>query len=224
MKEKTQESQYQCCLDIRDKKGLTRFGLMSNQAWIDDPKRLVFLLSRYKFVAKMFAGLENVLEIGCADAFGTRIVSQEVKKITAVDFDPVFIKDAQSRNREDWNIDLKVHDILKGSVEDNFDAAYSLDVLEHIAEENEKTFMKNILNSLSKYGILIVGSPSIYSQAYASPPSKAGHVNCKNYQKLKALMLEYFNNVFVFSMNDEVVHTGFSPMANYYLALCCSKK
>ena len=27
-----------------------------------------------------------------------------------------------------------------------------------------------------------------------------------------------------FSMNDEVVHTGFYPMACYLLALCCEKK
>ena len=84
--------------------------------------------------------------------------------------------------------------------------------------------MKNIVNSLSENAPLIIGTPSIYSQTYASPPSKEGHVNCKNYQELKRLMSEYFNNVFIFSMNDEVVHTGFSPMANYYLALCCSKK
>ena len=224
MKEKTQEAQYQCCLDIRDEVGLTQFGLMSNQAWNEDPKRLVFLLSRYKFVAKMLAGLKNVLEIGCADAFGTRVVLQEVKKITAIDFDPVFIKDAQSRNRKEWHVDLKVHDILSGPVDGGFDAAYSLDVLEHILPKDEDVFMKNIVNSLSENAPLIIGTPSIYSQTYASPPSKEGHVNCKNYQELKRLMSEYFNNVFIFSMNDEVVHTGFSPMANYYLALCCSKK
>jgi hypothetical protein len=32
-------------------------------------------------------------------------------------------------------------------------------------------------------------------------------------------MTRYFQNVFVFSMNDEVVHTGFSPMAHYLFAM-----
>ena len=50
-----------------------------NYAWHTDPKPLTFLLARYKFVAKMFSGLARVLEVGCADAFATRIVRQEVE-------------------------------------------------------------------------------------------------------------------------------------------------
>ena len=57
--------------------------------------------------------------------------------------------------------------------------------------------------------MLIIGTPSLESQAYASPPSKAGHINCKSGDELKALLSSYFHNVFLFSMNDEVVHTGF---------------
>lgn len=34
----------------------------------------------------------------------------------------------------------------------------------------------------------------------------------------KNTMQRYFHNVFMFSMNDEVVHTGFHPMAHYLLA------
>ena len=45
-----------------------------------------------------------------------------------------------------------------------------------------------------------------------------------NAEDLKFLMLKYFNKVFIFSMNDEVVHTGFYPMSHYYFALCVSKK
>jgi hypothetical protein len=82
---KTREPQYQCCLDLRKAHGEIGLGLMSGQGWIEDPKRLVFVLSRYKFVAKMLAGQANVLEVGCADAFGTRIVMKEVCRVTALD-------------------------------------------------------------------------------------------------------------------------------------------
>ena len=224
MGETTREPQYQICLDLRDRKGLAQFGLMSNQVWHDDPKRLVFLLSRYKFVAKMLSGMERVLEVGCADAFGTRVVLQEVKHLTAVDFDEVFIRDAYSRMDERWKFDCRVHDMLEGPVEGRFDGAYSLDVLEHIPQEHEERFVSNIARSLTDHGVLIIGMPSIQSQAYASAPSKEGHVNCKDFPELKRLMSRFFHNVFVFSMNDEVVHTGFYPMAHYLVALCCSKK
>ncbi len=223
-KAKTKEPQYECCLEYRDKYGLQTLGLMSSHTWLEDPKRLVFLLSRYKFVAKMFSGLDRVLEIGCADAFGARIVKQEVASLTAIDFDPLFIEDARERMTGPHAFEVMVHDILSGPVPGEFDSAYSLDVIEHIPKEREKTFISNIVSSLKRSGVLIVGTPSLESQVYASPASREGHVNCKSHKELKQLLLEFFRNVFVFSMNDEVVHTGFSPMAHYLMALCCNPK
>ena len=220
----TKEKQYNECIEVMEQYGRQSFGIMSNQTWVDDPKRLVFMLSRYKFVSKMFAGTDTVLEIGCADAFGSRIVSQEVKSLTVSDFDPIFIGDANKRNCPPHTYTAILHDILDGPLDRKFDAIYSLDVLEHINQEDEATFMKNAINSLSDKGSMIIGMPSIQSQEYASAQSKKGHVNCKNAQELKILMQKYFENVFIFSMNDEVVHTGFYPMANYLLALCCYPK
>jgi len=65
---------------------------------------------------------------------------------------------------------------------------------------------------------------SLESQAYASPDSRAGHINCKTGSDLKRVMEVHFHNVFLFSMNDEVVHTGYAKMAHYLLALAIGKK
>jgi cyclopropane fatty-acyl-phospholipid synthase-like methyltransferase len=172
----------------------------------------------------MLSGKKRVLEVGWGDAFGTRIVLQEVGSVCAVDFDPVFVRDANERMEERWKFECKVHDMLSGPVPGAFDAAYSLDVIEHIQASDEDAFVSNIAASLAPQGILIVGSPSIHSQAYASPPSKEGHVNCKDAPQLKKLMEQHFHNVFIFSMNDEVVHTGFYPMAHYLFAVCSGRK
>lgn len=223
--EKTQETQYQEVLNLKKRQGLTSLGLMTNVIWHEDPRRLAFLLSRYKFVSKMLSGSKRVLEVGCGDAFGTRVVLQEVDSVCVVDFDPLFIKDIQDRMEPDWPFECRVHDMLKGPVEEaSFDAAYSLDVLEHIAQENEDKFLANIVASLSEHGVLIIGSPSIQSQAYASVYSKEGHINCKDHREFKTLLLKYFHNVFLFSMNDEIVHTGFYPMAHYLMALCSDRR
>ena len=220
-KRKTKESQYQELLDLESLVGRTQFGLMSNQVWHDDPKRLVFMLSRYKFVSRLLEGKSSALEIGCADAFGSRIVRQTVPNITAIDFDPVFIKDAKSRQRDDWPLDLRVHDILDGPVAGDFEAAYCVDVLEHIAPESEEIFIKNVVASIDPNGMAIFGMPSLESQKYASEQSKIGHVNCKSGDQLKDLMQKHFYNAIVFSMNDEVVHTGYYPMTHYLFAVCC---
>jgi 2-polyprenyl-3-methyl-5-hydroxy-6-metoxy-1,4-benzoquinol methylase len=215
---KTVEKQYQFLLE---QEGDVTMGLMSGQVWRDDPRRLVFLLARYKFVSKMLAGLKDVLEVGCADAFGSRIVKQEVGRLIATDFDPIFIEDAQKRFDPKWPVEYKVHDMLSGPVPGNFDATYCCDVFEHIHPSDEDRFLINLAGSIKPEGVAILGSPSLESQTHASPASKEGHVNCKTAQDLKLVLQKYFYNVFIFSMNDEVVHTGFSPMAHYLFALCC---
>ena len=222
--ERTKETQYQMQIALRDTKGLARLGLTTNQVWHDDPRRLLFILARYKFVAKMLTGKRKVLEVGCGDAFGTRIVLQEVGSVTAIDFDPVFVKDVNDRKEERWRFDCKVHDILSGPVDDRFEGAYSLDVIEHIPKEDERRFLSNIALSVDDNGVVIMGTPSIQSQVYASEPSKQGHINCKDHKEFRELMSKYFYNVFIFSMNDEIVHTGFYPMAHYLFAIGAGRK
>jgi 2-polyprenyl-3-methyl-5-hydroxy-6-metoxy-1,4-benzoquinol methylase len=224
MNKTTVEPQYQSLINLQSQRGLTTFGLMSNGVWHEDPRRVGFVLARYKFVAKMFSGLGRVLEVGCADAFGTRVVQQEVREVVAVDFDPVFVEDVNSRMDERWPMVCKVHDMISGPLPEAFDGAYSIDVLEHIQPADEEKFIGNIVQSLSDTGVCIIGSPSLESQAYASPASKEGHVNCKSAPEFKALMQRYFHNVFLFSMNDEVVHTGYHKLAHYLFALCAGVK
>ncbi len=220
----TREPQYERTLDIARNKGVASLGLMTNQVWQDDPRHLLFTLSRYKFVAKMLTGRAHVLEIGCADAFGTRLVQQEVQRLTATDFDQVFVDDVLRRMDPDWKFECRQHDLLAGPLPGAFDAAYALDVIEHIPVEREDLFVGNIVQSLTPQGALILGSPSLESQKHASPPSREGHVNCKSGKELRALLERFFHNVFLFSMNDEVLHTGFSPMAHYLIAIGCTRR
>jgi len=224
MMSKTRELQYQHIVEKAEAQGLSSFGLMTSQAWDDDPKRLTFTFSRYKFVAKMFSGKENVLEIGCADAFATRIVQQEVRALTGVDFDGVFVDDVNARMSEKWKFTCFQHDMLTGPVPGKYDGVYALDVLEHIEPKSEHIFLKNAVASLAPHGSMIIGIPSLESQVYASPISKAGHVNCKSMPDFKAIMQNYFHNVFMFSMNDEVLHTGYHKMAQYLFAVCCEPR
>lgn len=221
----SREPQYQFLVERGEQGDTSKFGLMSSQTWQDDPRRLAFLLSRYKFASKMLAGCRRVLEVGCADAFGTRIVRQVVPEVTAVDFDPVFIENARSIMDRRWPLEFAVHDMTAGPLaQAGFDGAYALDVIEHIPVEKEDAFVGNIKSSLTEHGVLLLGCPSLASQAHASKPSREGHVNCKDGEAMRALLGRHFHNVFVFSMNDEVVHTGFFPMAQYILGLACGPR
>ncbi len=221
---RTQDPVNQPGLEVSRRIGETRLGLLKTWEWHDDPRRLLFSLARYKFVAKMFAGRERVLELGCGDAFCAPIVKQTVKHLTVTDFDPVYIADAQSRMREPWVYDACVVDIRSEPLPGRFDGIYSLDVFEHIPQSEEDAAMRRILDALEPHGAVIIGMPSLESQQHASAPSKAGHINCKTEPQLRQFMDRHFHNVFLFGMNDEALHTGFGPMAHYRLALACGPR
>ena len=128
----TREPQYQRCLELQAEQGLTSLGLMTSQVWEDDPRRLTFLLARYKFVAKMLSGRKSVAELGCGDAFGSRIVMQEVEHVTTYDFDTVFIDDIKARRSARWPVEAHFHDILLDKLPHHYDGLYSLDVIEQL--------------------------------------------------------------------------------------------
>jgi hypothetical protein len=219
--DKTQDPVNQPTVQMRDHMGLLRLGILKNLEWFDDPRRFLFSQARYKFVAKMLGGRRGVLEVGCGDAFNAPIVLQEVADLTVTDYDPLFIKDARERATERWPYRAVVHNFLEGPLMEQFSAVYSLDVLEHINAADEVRWMNNICCCLDENAIGIFGMPSLESQQYASPGSKAGHVNCKTSPDFRELIENYFDNVLMFFMNDEVLHTGYHKMAHYIIAVGC---
>ncbi|MGX7742674.1 class I SAM-dependent methyltransferase [Rhodopseudomonas parapalustris] len=219
------EEQYTRLGDVAARFGRTELGLMMNQTWHDDPKRMTFTFARYKFAARMLSGRQNVLEIGCGDAFPSRIVQQEVERLTVTDFDPIFIAEVTRRPVPGWEFaGAFVHDMMSGPPPGNYDGMYALDVLEHIQPSDEDRFLGNAIGALEPHGAMLIGMPSLESQIYASPLSKQGHVNCKTSPDLKSTMQRHFHNVFMFAMNDEVLHVGYHKMAHYLFALCCDKR
>ena len=218
------EPYYRDFIAKMQQQGPERLGLMTSWAWIDDPRRLTFTLARYKFVAKMLEGAEHVLEVGCGDGFGTRVVAQAVQNVTAIDFDPALVESAKAAAHPRFRVAFRLHDVMAGPVDGRYSGIYSLDVLEHIDPNKEEQFLANMIAPLTDDGVCIIGTPSLESQAHASHYSKLGHVNCKEQPMLKALMTRFFKHVFMFSMNDEVVHTGYGKMSHYNIALCCAKR
>ena len=191
-------------------------GGMTLHTWEIDPKRLVFQLARYKWVAKMLQGKASVLEVGCADGFGSRIVRQHVGRLTAIDIDPDSIAEAKARMSPSWPIGFEFGDIMSERDRyQQFDGVYCLDLFEHIVKWD--TLLGRLVRAAP---VCIIGTPSLESQQYASDLSRQGHCNCMTGEDLRKACLRYWDHVFMFSMNDEVVGTGFLPMAHYLLALC----
>lgn len=197
-------------------------GNNTSHTFLTDPVRLGFTLSRYKFVAKMFEGYKDVLEVGAGDGFKSSVVGQFCKRLTLSDIEMENFKEYNRTKIKNYKFIL--NDFTKKSISKKFDGIYLLDVLEHINKKKENLFLNNLKKSLKKNGTLIVGMPSLESQKYASKLSRIGHVNCKTKNELKNFLYRHFNNVYLFSMNDEVVHTGFDQMSHYIIAISTSAK
>ena len=199
-------------------------GVMSSETWRKDPKRLGFVLARYKFVSKMLRGKQTVLEVGCGDGWASAIVRKEVQELHLSDFDPRFLRAAIANGHSENLVHL--HDFTKVAMSGfKFDGIYLLDVFEHISSSNENNLLTNLKLSLNFNGALIIGAPTAESQAYIPVEKRdAGHVNCKNGEDFHTLLSDHFHNVFLFSMNDEVVQTSPSHLAFYNLLVCTSPK
>ena len=102
-----------------------------------------------------------------------------------------------------------------------FDAVISLDVIEHINQKDQGAFLDGIKDNLSAEGIAVIGTPNDSASRYASEASQIGHINMFDAQRLETLLRDHFVHVFMFGMNDEMVHTGFSPMCHYLMAVAC---
>jgi SAM-dependent methyltransferase len=184
-----------------------QLGVHTTYGWELDPKRLVFTAARYKFVAKLLEGKDSVLEVGCGDGFFSRIVLQHVKRLHAVDLNRKYIGSLYRNHPKGspWRIWANDWDIMESPLS-GFDAVYCLDVFEHITDED-----RLLTNLAGCAPVCLIGCPSLESQAYASEISKLEHVNCKTKEGLRSAMQKHFSQVFMFGMNDEVVHTGMMP-------------
>ena len=201
-----------------------RMGPSTAASYVGDPRHFAFVTSRYKFVAKMLEGAEEVLEVGCGDAFGAPIVAQATGRLLCTDIDAALVEDNKKRCAMFENISFAHMDFRAGGMPDRFNGIYFVDVLEHIYPNEEAIFLDNIVASLKAHGTMVVGVPNITAEQYGSEMSRKGHVNLKDHKKFRETLGQYFHNVFLFSMNDEVVHTGYYPMAHYLFALCCDRR
>jgi len=193
--------------------------------FIRDPKAVLFILARHKFVAKVLKDKKKILDVGCGEGFGTSFIAgiNQHQKFLGVDRIQDNIDDANLRISSFYkNINFKVADIFKMPKLSKFDGIYSLDMLEHINKNKENQYLKNIKNLMTKDGVFIVGMPSLESQVYASIQNRQQHINCKNLYQLQNLCKKHFNVCLPFSMNDEVIHTGYDKMSQYIFIVCAN--
>lgn len=191
-------------------------GKFFSHMMMNNPRWVLFTFARYKFASKMIGQfpLLNVLDLGCNEGYGTLLLTEYGHKVTGIDSDRNAIKWARSNLGDKANF---IGDDFLGKCYGKFDAVVSLDVIEHI--EDTKGYFDTIISNLKDDGFCIIGTPNDTFKPYASEIARLGHVNPFSAERLRDTTKQHFRNVFLFGMNDEVVHTGFYPMCNYLFVL-----
>ncbi|WP_316355793.1 class I SAM-dependent methyltransferase [Candidatus Neptunichlamydia sp. REUL1] len=187
------------------------------------PRRVLHCMSYYKFASKLIGKGRRVLDVGCNEGLGTFLVGKECGFAKGVDFDEDAITQAQKNFKEPF-VEFETGDFLKNEDTGNWDAVINFDVIEHILPEHAHDFIEGIAKELTPEGLCVIGTPSKISQDFASEVSKKGHINIYSHERLEAEMREHFEFVFMFAANDEVVHTGYLPLAHYFITVGCKKK
>lgn len=188
------------------------------------PRRTLHYLSYYKFASKLLDKKEHVLDVGCAEGLGTWVLTKETEaQVLGLDLDPELIGIA-TQNWVDPQLQFECGDFLKRSFSNHYDAFVSFDVIEHILPEHQEKWWQQVTAALQHDGIAIIGTPTEISQQFASEISRRGHVNIYSPERLEKEMKKYFQHVFIFAAHDEVVHTGYMPLAHYQIVVGCQKR
>ena len=189
---------------------------------------LLFILARYKFALKMMANRQNlkILDLGCNDGLGDLMIWQDCQcdQVVGVDFDEDAIQWA-NENLKQEGLSFIQGDFMGIDVfPQGGDCVVSLDVIEHIPVEQEDMYFQTVCRNLKDDGFAVIGTPNVTMVPYSSPWNKIAHINNYDQKRLYDAMSRYFENVFIFGMNDEVLHVGMYPMTCYIMALGCGKK
>lgn len=165
---------------------------------------------------------KEILDLGYSDGFGTYYAAEYAASVLGVDFDEEAVNYALKFNTEGGYF-LPCRLFLSKKYGD-FHGIVSFDVLEHIYLENEELYMSTILKNLKDTGTFVVGTLSLETQQYSKENITGVHVNVYKGEDFYTMLRQYFHSVYLFTQNDEIIHTGHLRMANYLIAVCSHKK
>jgi 2-polyprenyl-3-methyl-5-hydroxy-6-metoxy-1,4-benzoquinol methylase len=181
----------------------------------NDPKHVPLVLSRYKFAARLATKGKRVLELGCGEGLGGRILGEFAQSYTGIDLDEEAVAVAR-RNLPGETYNFVAAKFL-GQRLGTFDTVVCMDTTEHVDPTVEHQVFRTCYENLDQDGICIIGTPNLTAV-------REGHVRPFDGERLKAALQGYFHNVFLFGLNDELVHAGFTPMDHFLIAVGVYKR
>jgi len=115
---------------------------------------------RYAFMASLISDSDIVLDVGCGEGFGTKILSEKAMKVFGVDYHPQVVEYAKKMYTDDsGKLVFKEGDCYRLDFEDGFfDMICAFDLIEHLTDED--LFLEKLHRLLRKGGKLVLSTPN----------------------------------------------------------------
>jgi ubiquinone/menaquinone biosynthesis C-methylase UbiE len=157
-------------------------------------------LFAYDHLSKQLKNTDSVLEIGCGEGYGTRILSGKAGKVTGIDKDGRTILAA----REKYRAANLVFDPYSGEKlpfpDSSFDRVAAFQVIEHVPDDSG--FLKEAARVLKKGGIMTLTTPNRdYRLKPGQKPWYRFHVREYDRKGFEDVLKTAFNGVEVYSIN-----------------------
>lgn len=135
---------------------------------IEDIKLEMEHYQRYLSVAKLVKN-KVVLDAASGEGYGSHILAQSAKKVIGLDIDEGAISRSREKYKKQSNLSYVQGSIAELPIEDNsLDVVVSFETIEHVSEELQQMYLKEIKRVLKPDGFLIMSTPNkeIYSDKY----------------------------------------------------------
>jgi 2-polyprenyl-3-methyl-5-hydroxy-6-metoxy-1,4-benzoquinol methylase len=194
-------------------------GPSASDQWQHAPEHLAMVMARYRLAAALIGNARTVLELGCGEGIGARILARGREVYHGIDVDETALAYAHDQQwRSGTQMTFSCADARDLPRFGAFDAVVALDVIEHLSADDGALMVEMAALHLMRPGILVVGTPNAKFAHLASPASARDHLHCFTHDELHALLSRQFDIVQSFGMQDLALHTG-HPDARHYLLM-----
>lgn len=114
-------------------------------------------LGRYYFASDRLKNFKKVLDVACADGYGTKILSQSIAIVDGIDRNEEYLRVARTKYNSN-NINYKCIDVDNKVITGTYDGIVCFETLEHL--KYPKKFLHNLYDILNNKGVMILSIPN----------------------------------------------------------------
>ncbi len=136
---------------------------------------------RYLYANEIVENM-SVLDIACGTGYGSHLLSLKANNVVGIDINKQAINLARNKYKNN-NLSFKVGSVTSIPIEGRnlFDIIVSYETIEHVSEEDQVLFMKEIKRLLKPDGLLLVSTPN--KEVYTDETGYKNQFHIKEFYK-----------------------------------------